>query len=357
MTRELTIRDAINEALRQEMAADERVLLLGEDIAGGAGRDEAYPDAADAWGGPFGVTKGLLADFGRRRVVDTPIAETGFIGAAVGMAIAGLRPVAEIMYVDFIGTSFDQLLNQAAKLRYVYGAKISVPLVVRTTVGAGFRAAAEHSQTLYSLYAHIPGLKVVAPATPYDAKGLLIASIRDPDPVVFMEHKRLYMVRGPVPEEPYAVPIGKARIVRPGSDLTIVAVQKMVYPALEAASALANAGIGAEVIDPRSYSPLDADTILTSVRKTHHLVVVDESHPRCSLATDIAALAASEVFGDLDGPIRMVTGPHAPVPFSPVLEDAYIPSVARIVAAAREALGHQSDRAQEPGLSTSSYMP
>jgi pyruvate/2-oxoglutarate/acetoin dehydrogenase E1 component len=343
MARELTVKDAINEALRQEMEADERVLLLGEDIAGGAGRDEAFPDAADAWGGPFGVTKGLLAAFGRRRVIDTPIAETGFVGAAVGMAVAGLRPVAEIMYVDFIGTSFDQLLNQAAKLRYIYGAKISVPLVVRTTVGAGFRAAAEHSQTLYSLYTHVPGLKVVAPATPYDAKGLLIAAIRDPDPVVFMEHKRLYMLRGPVPEEPYTVPIGKAHIARPGMDVTIVGVQKMVHTALEAASELARAGLEAEVIDPRSYSPLDADAILTSIRKTHHLVVVDESNPRCSLATDIAALAASEVFDDLDGPIRLVTAPHAPVPFSPVLEDAYVPDAARVVAAVYETLGRQPE--------------
>lgn len=338
MARELTMKDAITEALRQAMETDDRVLLLGEDIAGGAGRDEAYPDAADAWGGPFGVTKGLLGAFGRRRVIDTPIAETGFIGAAVGMAVAGLRPVAEIMYVDFIGTCLDQLLNQAAKLRYVYGAKVSVPLVVRTTVGAGFRAAAEHSQTLYSIFTHVPGLKVVAPATPYDAKGLLIAAIRDPDPVVFMEHKRLYMLRGPVPRQPYTVPIGKARIVRAGTDVTIVAVQKMVHTALEAASELAHGGLEAEVIDPRSYSPLDSDTILTSIRKTHHLVIVDESNPRCSLATDIAALAASEAFGDLDGPIRLVTAPHAPVPFSPVLEDAYVPSVVRVVAAVHEAL-------------------
>jgi len=212
--RTLTIKDAINEALAQEMAADDRVILFGEDIAGGAGRDEYYPEAADAWGGPFGVTKGLLAKFGRRRVVDTAIAETGFVGASVGAAIAGLRPVAEIMYVDFIGTSFDQLLNQAAKLRYVYGGKVSVPMVVRTVVGAGFRAAAEHSQTLYSLYTHIPGLKVVAPATAYDAKGLLIAAIRDPDPVIFMEHKRLYMRECEVPEEPYTVALGEARIGR-----------------------------------------------------------------------------------------------------------------------------------------------
>lgn len=338
MTRELTIRDAINEALHQEMAADDRIVLFGEDIAGGAGRDVSYPPAADAWGGPFGVTKGLLGRFGRERVIDTPIAETGFVGASIGAAVAGLRPVAEIMYVDFIGTSFDQLLNHAAKLRYVYGGKISVPLVIRTVTGAGFRAAAEHSQTLYSLYTHIPGLKVVAPSTPYDAKGLLIAAIRDPDPVIFMEHKRLYMQRGPVPEEPYEVPLGRARIARIGVDVTIVGVQKMVHTALAAAKRLEAEGIEAEVIDPRSYSPLDTAAILSSVRRTGRLVVVDESHPRCSLATDIAALAASEAFFELKAPIRRVTAPHAPVPFSPVLEDAYIPSPDRVCDAVHDVM-------------------
>lgn len=335
MARELTIKDAINEALAQEMAADERVIMLGEDIAGGAGRDDVYPAAADAWGGPFGVTQGLLERFGRRRVIDTSIAETGFIGASVGAAVAGLRPVAEIMYADFIGTSFDQLLNQAAKLRYVYGGKVSVPLVVRTVVGAGFRAAAEHSQTLYSIYAHVPGLKVVAPSTAYDAKGLLIAAIRDPDPVIFMEHKRLYMRKSEVPEEPYEIPFGQARIARDGTDVTVVGVQKMVHTALEAAEILAKEGISVEVIDPRTYSPLDGDSVLASVAKTGRLVVVDESYPRCSLATDISALVADAGFHSLRAPIRMVTAPHAPVPFSPPLEDAYIPSAARVADACR----------------------
>lgn len=338
MSRELTIKDAINEALHQEMAADDRIILLGEDIAGGAGRDESYPPAADAWGGPFGVTKGLLGEFGRQRVIDTPIAETGFVGAAIGAAVAGLRPVAEIMYVDFIGTSFDQLLNHAAKLRYVYGGKVSVPLVIRTVVGAGFRAAAEHSQTLYSIYTHVPGLKVVAPATPYDAKGLLIAALRDPDPVIFMEHKRLYMRRGPVPEERYEVPIGRADVVRRGDDVTIVGVHKMVHTALDAAERLAEDGVGAEVLDPRSYSPLDTAAILASVRRTGRLVVVDESHPRCSLAADIAALAAEEAFDALKAPVRRVTPPHAPVPFSPVLEDAYLPSADTVYAAVQQLL-------------------
>ena len=333
--RELTIKDAINEALAQEMATDDRVILFGEDIAGGAGRDGDYPEAADAWGGPFGVTKGLLGKFGRRRVIDTAIAETGFIGASVGAAIAGLRPVAEIMYVDFIGTSFDQLLNQAAKLRYVYGGKVSVPLVVRTVVGAGFRAAAEHSQTLYSLYAHIPGLKVVAPATAFDAKGLLIASIRDPDPVIFMEHKRLYMTTADVPAEPYEIPLGQAQIVRDGEDITVVGVQKMVHTALDAAETLAAESISCEIIDPRTYSPLDTKTILESVRRTGRMVVVDESYPRCSLATDIAALVAEHAFDHLRAPIRQVTAPHSPVPFSPPLEDLYVPSAARVAEACR----------------------
>ncbi|CAN5745111.1 alpha-ketoacid dehydrogenase subunit beta [soil metagenome] len=339
MTRELTIKDAINEALAQEMAADDRVVLFGEDIAGGAGRDDVHPEAADAWGGPFGVTKGLLGRFGRERVIDTAIAETGFIGASIGAAYAGLRPVAEIMYVDFIGTSFDQLLNQAAKMRYVYGGKVSIPMVVRTVAGAGFRAGAEHSQTLYSLYTHIPGLKVVAPATAADAKGLLIAAIRDPDPVIFIEHKRLYMRSTHVPEEPYVIPLGVADVVREGSDVTIVGIQKMVHTALDAAEGLAQEGISAEVIDPRTLSPLDAGTIIRSVRKTGHLVVVDESNPRCSLATDIAALVASEAFDALRGPVRLVTAPHTPVPFSPPLEDAYIPSAEKVAAAVREARG------------------
>ena len=337
MTRELNIKDAINEALMLEMAADERVVLFGEDIAGGAGRDDDYPEAADAWGGPFGVTKGLLEKHGRERVVDTAIAETGFIGASIGAAYAGLRPVAEIMYIDFIGTSFDQVFNQAAKMRYVYGGKVSIPMVVRTVAGAGFRAGAEHSQALYSLYTHVPGLKVVAPTTAYDAKGLLIEAIRDPDPVIFIEHKRLYMTSSAVPEESYTVPFGAAKVVREGSDVTIVGIQKMVHTALDAADGLAQEGVSAEVIDPRTLSPLDLDTIIGSVRKTGHLVVVDESNPRCSMATDIAGLVASEAFDALHGPVGLVTAPHMPVPFSPPLEDEYIPSAEKVAAAVRRA--------------------
>jgi pyruvate dehydrogenase E1 component beta subunit len=342
MTRLLSIKDAINEALAQEMAADDRVVLFGEDIAGGAGRDDDYPEAADAWGGPFGVTKGLLERFGRTRVIDTAIAETGFIGASIGAAYAGLRPVAEIMYIDFIGTSFDQVFNQAAKMRYVYGGRVSIPMVIRTVAGAGFRAGAEHSQALYSLYTHVPGLKVVAPSSAYDAKGLLIEAIRDPDPVIFIEHKRLYMRESDVPTEPYTIPFGVAHVVREGRDVTVVGVQKMVHTAMDAAEGLAQEGISVEVIDPRTTSPLDLDTIIASVRRTGHLVVVDESNPRCSLATDIAGLVASEAFDALRGPVGIVTAPHMPVPFSPPLEDAYIPSPERVAAAVRRTLAGAS---------------
>lgn len=330
MSRELTYKDAINEALRQEMELDNSVILIGEDIAGGAGHDH-IPGALDAWGGPFGVTKGLVTQFGRERVIDSLLAETGFVGAAIGASIAGLKPVAEIMYADFIGTSFDQILNHAAKLRFTYGGKISVPIVVRTVTGAGFRAASEHSQMLISIYSHIPGLKVVAPSNAYDAKGLLIAAIRDPNPVIFMEHKRLYMRKAEVPENSYVIPIGKGDIKRTGKDITIVGVQKMVITALDAAAELSKIGIEAEVIDPRSYSPLDIDLICESVAKTGYLLVVDESYPRCSIATDIAGQVADLSFKDLKGPIKTITGLHMPVPFSPPMEDHFIPSIDDVI--------------------------
>lgn len=336
--REMTMKDAINEALVQAMDADPDVILMGEDIAGGAGRDH-HPGALDAWGGPFGVTQGLATRFGRERVMDTTIAEAGFFGAAVGAAMTGLRPVVELMYVDFAGVAYDQMLNQAAKVRYMFGGKQKVPMVVRTVVGAGFRAAAEHSQTLYSLFTHVPGLKTVAPSSAADAKGLLLTAIADDDPVVFFEHKRLYMTTEHVPEAPQPIPFGVAKVVRAGRDVTIVAVQRAVHFALEASVSLAEHGIEAEVIDPRTYSPLDGDAILASVAKTGHALIVDESYPRCSLATDIAALIADEGFGDLRGPVKRLTAPHTPVPFSPPLEDAYLPLPAKIVAAVRAQLG------------------
>lgn len=341
MARELTILQALNEALHQEMERDDRVVMFGEDIVGGAGRDHLDPAYGDAWGGPFGVTKGLEPRFGRERMVDTQIAETGFVGASIGAAFAGLRPVAELMYVDFLGSCYDQLVNQASKLRYVYGAKCSIPMVLRTVVGAGFRAGNEHSQTLYPIVGHIPGLKAVAPATAADAKGLLIAAIRDDDPVVVFEHKRMYMRSDEVPEEPYTIPIGQARIAREGRDITIVALQRMVPEAIEAAQILADRGIDAEVIDLRSVAPLDETAVLDSVASTGRLVVADESYPRYSVASEIASIVAEHAFGDLQAPICKILPPNTPIPFSPPLEDAWLPDAARIVAGAERALGIQ----------------
>ena len=332
MARTITYREAINEALAQEMERDERVIVMGEDNAGG----EGSPGEADAWGGVLGVTKGLYGKF-PGRVLDTPISESAFVGAAVGAATGGLRPVAELMFIDFMGVCFDQIFNQAAKFRYMFGGKAVTPVVIRTMWGAGLRAAAQHSQSLLSVFTHIPGLKVAAPSNPYDAKGLLIQSIRDDDPVIFAEHKMLYDTSGDVPEESYTIPFGEANIVREGGDVTIVAIGRMVNTALEAAGELVSSGIEAEIIDPRTTSPLDLDTILESVENTGRLVVVDESNPRCSLASDIGASVAQEGFGSLRAPIQLVTGPHTPVPFTDSLEDLFIPDAARIAGAVKTA--------------------
>ncbi|MBE3559262.1 MAG: alpha-ketoacid dehydrogenase subunit beta [Ktedonobacteraceae bacterium] len=335
--RQLTYAQAINEALRLEMRRDPRVVLLGEDVAGGAGVTNF--DSEDAWGGVLGVTKGLVQEFGRERVLDTPITEAGFIGAAVGAAATGLRPVAELMFVDFFGVCWDMIFDQGAKLRYMFGGKASCPLVIRTMIGAGMGAAGQHSGCHYSVFTHMPGIKTVVPSTPADAKGLLTAAIRDDDLVVFFENKILYSMSGEVPEGEYVIPLGKADIKRTGNDVTIVAISRMVHQALAAAEMLQADGVSAEVIDPRTLSPLDEETILQSVAKTHRLVIVDEDNPRCSAATDIAALVADKGFTDLDAPIKTVTPPHTPVPFSPPLEQFYIPSPERIVAAVQEQLG------------------
>src|SRR5215470_7369916 len=327
-----TYRQAINEALRQEMERDPRVIIMGEDVSGGSGS----PGEQDAWGGPLGVTKGLYSKFGPKRVIDTPISESAFIGAAVGAATAGLRPVAELMFVDFMGVCFDQIFNQAAKFRYMFGGKATTPVVIRCMIGGGIRAAAQHSQCLYNVFTHIPGLKCVIPSSPYEAKGLLIQSIRDDDPVMFFEHKMLYDVEEEVPEGAYTIPFGEANVLREGRDVTIVALGRMVSQSMQAAQTLAKERIECEVIDPRTSSPLDTDTILESVERTGRLVVVDESNPRCSMATDIAALAAEKAFKSLKAPIKLVTAPHTPVPFSPVLEDSYLPNADKIAAAARE---------------------
>ncbi len=336
-TRTITYREAINEAIRTEMRRDSAVILMGEDVAGGAAT-HLEEKGEEAWGGDLGVTKGLVQEFGRSRVRDTPISESAFIGAAVGAASTGLRPIAELMFVDFLGVCLDQIFNQAGKMRYMFGGKAKVPMVIRTLYGAGFRAAAQHSAVLYSIFTHMPGLKVVTPSTPYNAKGLLIAAIRDDDPVIYMEHLVLLDSSGPVPEGEYVVPIGKAEIARPGKDVTVVAIGRMRLFAMQAAEALAKDGIDVEVVDPQSLSPLDESTILESVKKTHRLVVVDEGNPRCSVANDIVTLAAQQAFAYLDSAPRTVTAPHTPVPFSPPLEDAYIPSPAKIVAAVKAAV-------------------
>jgi len=334
--RTLTFREAINEALGQEMERDPRVVLMGEDVAGGA----TLPgfEREDAWGGVLGVTKGLVQRFGRERVLDTPISESAFIGAAVGAAATGLRPVAELMFVDFFGVCMDQIFNQGAKLRYMFGGKAAVPLVIRTMIGAGFRAAGQHSGCHYSVFTHMPGLKCVVPSTPADAKGLLAAAIRDDDPIMFFEHKLLYDLQGEVPPGEHVVELGRADVKRPGDKVTVVAIGRMVHLSLEAAETMADEGVEVEVVDPRTVSPLDEETILSSVRKTRRLVVVDEDNPRCSLAADLVALVATQAFDDLDAPPQTVTAPHTPVPFSPPLEDFYVPTPARIVSAIRATL-------------------
>jgi pyruvate/2-oxoglutarate/acetoin dehydrogenase E1 component len=337
MARKITYQQAINEALDQEMARDKSVIIMGEDVAGGSGGDGEM----DAWGGVLGVTKGLWGKYGDR-VMDTPISEAGYVGAAVGAATAGLRPVCELMFIDFMGVCFDQIYNQAAKFRYMFGGKAETPIVIRTMYGAGFRAAAQHSQCLYNMFTAVPGLKVVIPSSPYDVKGLLIQAIRDNDPVIFCEHKVLYTLEGDVPEESYTIPFGEANIVREGNDVTIVTVGRMVHQAIEAAATLAKEGVSCEVVDLRTTSPLDEETILESVENTGRLVVVDESTPRCSIATDISAIVAQKAFGSLEAPIEMVTAPHTPVPFNGTLEDQYVPSPGKIADAVKIVMGYKA---------------
>jgi pyruvate/2-oxoglutarate/acetoin dehydrogenase E1 component len=328
MARKISFKQAINEALDLEMRRDPSVIVLGEDTAGGAGA----AGERDAWGGPLGVTKGLYPKHGDR-VMDTPLSESAYIGAAIGAAACGMRPVAELMFLDFMGVCFDQILNQAAKFKYMFGGKATTPVVIRAMVGAGFRAAAQHSQMLTPIFTHVPGLKVVCPSNAYDAKGLLIQSIRDDDPVIFCEHKNLYNLETEVPAESYAIPFAEAYVAREGRDVTIVGYGLMVHRALEAANKLAKNGIEAEVIDLRTLSPIDLDTVIESVESTGRLVAVDEANPRCSIAADIVASVTEKAFGALKAAPQMVTAPHTPVPFSPVLEDLYIPSADAIVGA------------------------
>jgi acetoin:2,6-dichlorophenolindophenol oxidoreductase subunit beta len=328
MARVVTYMDAIGEALEQEMRRDPAVIAFGEDSIGGMG-------CGGQLGNAWGPTKNLYAKL-PAQILDTPITEAAFIGAAVGAAATGLRPVADLLFVDFAGVCFDQLLNQAAKLRYMTGGKAKVPMVVRAMWGTGLRRGAQHSQALLPVFAHIPGLKVVAPATPYDAKGLMTQAIRDDDPVIFFEHKMLYFSTGDVPEEPYVVPFGQAAVVRQGGDCTVVGIGRTVLTALQAAEELAGDGIECEVIDPRTIAPLDTETIYASVAKTGRLVVADEANPRCGVAVEIAGLVAQHRFSSLRAPVRTVTPPHAPVPFSPSLEDLYSPAATDVAAAVRE---------------------
>jgi pyruvate dehydrogenase E1 component beta subunit len=327
------MRDAINDALHLEMARDPRVIVLGEDVSGGAGGTSGEREAS---GGIFGITKGLLPKFGADRVIDTPISESAIIGAAAGAALAGLRPVAELMFADFVGVSLDQIFNQMAKFRYMFGGKTTCPAVVRLAMGAGMNMGAQHSQTIYPMLASVPGLKVVIPSNAYDAKGLMLTALRDDDPVMFFEHKALYPRKGEVPDGDYTIPFGQAALVREGEHVTVVALARMVAFAEKAVDAVAKDGISCDLIDPRTVSPLDADTILESVESTGRLVVVDESPPRCSIAADIAAIVASRGFRSLRAPIQIVTAPHTPVPFARELERAYVPSPGRIEQAIRQ---------------------
>ncbi|KRP18403.1 MAG: pyruvate dehydrogenase [SAR92 bacterium BACL16 MAG-120619-bin48] len=326
-----TFREALNEALREEMQRDKRVFLIGEDIAGGMGGHEGAPGSS---GGMLGVTKGLYQEFGPNRVIDTPISESAIMGAAAGAALAGMRPVAEMMFMDFFGVCFDQIYNQAAKFRYMFGGQSSTPMVIRGMVGAGFGSAAQHSQALWPIFTHIPGLKVALPSCPADAKGLLISAIRDQDPVIFLEHKVLYDTKGEVPDGDYATPFGVANVTRDGEDVTIVAFGRMVLLANEVADKLAGE-ISVEVVDPRTTSPLDTEVIIESVECTGKLLVVDEASPMCNLASEVISVVAIHAIGALRAAPIKLSPPHTPVPAAPNLERLYIPSVAQIEEAVR----------------------
>jgi acetoin:2,6-dichlorophenolindophenol oxidoreductase subunit beta len=323
--RELTFALAVREALAEEMRRDSRVCILGEDVA------EA--------GTPFKVLSGLVEEFGKDRVIDTPISEAGFTGVGVGAAMTGMRPVIDIMFGDFLTLTMDQMVNQAAKVHYMSGGKWKVPMVLRTTLGATRRSAAQHSQSLHAWLSHVPGLKVALPSTPYDAKGLLKTAIRDENPVVFFEDKMMYKLKGPVPTEDYSIPFGVADIKRQGSDITIVATSSMVQVALGAAGLLQEAGISAEVIDPRTTWPLDERTIVESAKKTSRAIVVDEGYGRYGVTAEIAAVISAGAFYNLEAPVKRMGAMHVPIPFSPPLEDATVPTEQTVFEAARELCG------------------
>ena len=320
--KEMLYRDALNEALREEMRRDAAVFVMGENIG--------------ERGGSFKVTAGLLDEFGARRVIDTPLAEAAFAGAGVGAAITGMRPVVEILFVDFTSLTMDQLVNQAAKYRFITGGKGRVPMVLRTQGGTGNGLGAQHSQSLEAWYYHVPGLKVVMPSTPADGKGLLKSAVRDDDPVIFIEHKGLYLNKGPVPDGEHLVELGKGDIKRPGEHVTLIAWSNMVPRSMDAAAQLADEGIEVEIVDPRSLVPLDKDLVLESVRKTEHVVIVQEAVRRGGVASDIASIIQEEAFDYLAAPIRIVAGKNTPIPFNLNLEQASVPQEEDIVAAVRE---------------------
>jgi pyruvate/2-oxoglutarate/acetoin dehydrogenase E1 component len=324
-TREITFAQAIREALDEELARDEKIVLFGEDIG--------------AWGGVFRTTEGLYEKYGPERVIDTPLSEEGYVGLAVGIAMTGMHPVPEIMFGDFITLAMDQIVNQAAKMRYMTGGQVAVPITIRATMGGGRSSGAQHSQSWHAWFAHVPGLKVVVPSTPYDAKGLLKTALREPNPVLFFEDKVMYhKIKGPVPEEEYLIPFGVADIKREGSDVTIVALSRMVHTALAAAEQLAQEGISAEVIDPRTLTPLDEETLIQSVCKTGGAVIVDEGYQRFGVTAELAAVIAKGAFDYLDAPIERVGAMDVPIPFSPPLEFATIPDEARIIQAVHRVL-------------------
>ncbi len=314
--REMTFREAIVEALDIALARDPRVFLLGEDIG--------------YYGGLFQATQGLLQKYGEDRVMDSPISETAIIGAGIGSAITGMRPVVEIMNIDFMPVGMDQLVNQAAKMRYMFGGKMKIPLVVRTSCGGGRGAAAHHSQATHSVFMHYPGLKIVAAATPHDVKGLLFTAIEDENPVLFVEDKMMYNMKGEVPEGYYTVPFGQAAIRHEGKDITIVATFRMVHKALTVATEMEAEGVGIEVVDPRTLCPLDKETIINSFKKTGKMIVVDEGNRIGNFGSEVASIIAEEAVEYIQAPILKVTAPHVPVPYSPVLEKYYLPDEERI---------------------------
>ena len=336
---EKRFRDVFRDTLRAEMIRDEDVFLMGEDISGGFDKETKEP--LDAWGGPFAATKGLVQEFGPERIRDAPISEAGFVGAAVGSALTGLRPVVDLMYFDFVTVAFDQLLSNAAKSRYMFGGQTKVPLPLFARSGAGTGHAAQHSESFYSMLAHIPGLKVVVPSDPYSVKGLLAAAIRDDDPVFLINDKKLINLTGFVPDEEYIIELGKGRYTRRGDDVTLVGMSYTSIACQQAAEMLATEGIEAEVIDMMSLSPFDEDILLESVMNTNRVVIVDEDTPRASMASEFAAIIADKAFDYLDAPVKRVTAPHSPVPYNKGLEDAFIPQPADIITTVRKLLGRE----------------